>query len=298
MCIHEMDCRKLFLPKPLFVLFNDYTKLSNYLQKAIMRALKRIISVLCLFLILTNVRALGDEGRSAHDGTLRRIRVPILMYHYISPLPPEADDIRIELTVEPHIFRSHLEHLKTNGYSSISLYELDRALLMGTPLPEKPVILTFDDGHIDHYTHAYPMLKEFGFSGTFFIITSFADHNAQNYLNWGQIVEMSANGMSMEAHTKSHQDLRNRDRDYLIYEIFGSLESLEAHTKLPTRMFAYPGGKYDSAVLSLARDLPVWRAVTTENNAFHTTDNDLEMTRLRVSGNMSVIGLDAMLRSN
>jgi peptidoglycan/xylan/chitin deacetylase (PgdA/CDA1 family) len=255
--------------------------------------------IICMLILLTTVisqNSLEEGSRPVHDGTLRRIRVPILMYHYISPLPSEADDIRIELTVEPNIFRSHLEYLKTNGYSSISLYELDNALLSGTPLPPKPIILTFDDGHLDHYTYAYPMLQEFEFSGTFFIITSFADHNAQNYLNWGQIMEMAGNGMSMEAHTKSHQDLRNRDRDYLIYEIYGSLESLEAHTKIPTRMFAYPGGKYDSTVLSLARDLPIWRAVTTQNSPYHTTDNYLEVSRLRVSGNMSIIGLDAMLK--
>lgn len=236
------------------------------------------------------------DTRPASDGTLRRIHVPILMYHYISPLPPDADDIRIELTVEPDIFRSHIQYLALNGYTSISLYELDQALLNGTALPQKPIILTFDDGHIDHYTYAFPILKEFGFTGTFFIITSFADHNLPVYMSWQQITEMANAGMSMQAHTKSHQDLRNRDRDYLVYEIVGSIESLTAHTALPTHMFAYPGGKYDAAVLNLIEELPVWRAVTTENNPYHTTGNYWETPRVRISGNLGLTGLQSLIK--
>lgn len=236
-----------------------------------------------------------SASRAISDGTLRRIYVPILMYHYVSDLPPNADEYRVELTVEPHIFRAHLQYLRESGFSSISLYELDAALLNGTPLPTNPVILTFDDGHIDHYTQVFPLLKEFGFTATFFIITNFADHNTPNYLNWQQITEMSAAGMSMEAHTKSHQDLRSRDRNYLIYEIIGSVESLYAHTAFYPRMLAYPGGKYDPAVLNLVNELPLWRALTTENSAYHTTTNYFEMSRVRVSGNTGVTAFQYLM---
>jgi peptidoglycan/xylan/chitin deacetylase (PgdA/CDA1 family) len=257
---------------------------------------KRLLFTLFLIFFVIHVSA-QPNTRPQPDGTLRRIYVPILMYHYISPLPSDADDIRVELTVEPHLFRAHLQHLNSEGYRTISLYELDEALLTGKPLPEKPIILTFDDGHIDHYTYAFPALKDFGYTATFFIITGFADNNVSNHLSWKQIEEMATAGMSMEAHTKSHQDLRNRDHDYLVYEIAGSIESLTAHTGLPAHMFAYPGGKYDIFTLETIKRLPVWRAFTTENSAAHTTGNHLEMPRIRMSGNLSVTGLEFVLRN-
>jgi len=229
------------------------------------------------------------------DGTLRRIRVPILMYHYISPLPEDADDIRRDLTIEPDIFRAQMQYLRDEGYHTINLYQLDDALMFGTPLPPKPIVLTFDDSYIDHYVTVLPILQEMGFIGTFFIITGRADTNNPAYLNWTQIKTMVDAGMSIESHTKSHLDLRGRDRDFLIYELLGSFESLEAHNGRESHMFCYPGGQYDDAVLQVAREMGIWRAVTTQPGMDHTTDNRLEMPRVRVSGGTGADGLAYLL---
>lgn len=231
----------------------------------------------------------------AGDGTLRRIRVPILMYHYVSPLPEDADAYRQDLTITPDVFRTHMQYLHDEGYSTISMYQLDEALMQGTPLPPNPIILTFDDGYIDAYTTVFPILREFGFNGTFFIITGRADANDPIYVNWQQIREMAATGMSMEAHTKNHVDLRGRDYDFLVYELLGNLESLSAYTGVESRMFAYPFGQYDTATLEVLRGLPVSRAVTTQAGMLHTTDNRLEMPRVRVNGDTSASGLAYLL---
>lgn len=235
------------------------------------------------------------QGEITGDGTLRRIRVPILMYHYISPLPEDADPIRTDLTIDPSLFRAHVQYLSEAGYTTISLAELDTALLTGAPLPPKPIILTFDDGYIDHYTEVFPILKEHNFTGTFFIITARADANSADYLNWSQISEMAEAGMTMASHTKNHPDLRDRDRDFLVYEMLGSLESLAAHTDEPTLMFSYPAGQYDDLTLQIARELNIARAVTTQPGMLHTTDNRLELPRVRVHGNTSVSGLEYLL---
>lgn len=232
------------------------------------------------------------------DGTLRRIHVPILMYHYVSPLLPDADDIRVGLTIYPETFRAHMQYLHDQGYQTVSLSDLHDALLTGEQLPPRSIVLTFDDGYIDHYTNVFPVLQEFGFAGTFFVITETADNNNPVYLSWAQIQRMYEAGMSIEAHTKTHRDLRGRDYDFLVYEILGSLESIEAHTGNPAHMFAYPSGRYDGKTLEVLQQMPVWRAVTTQQGAYHTTDNLLEVTRLRISGNLSVAGLDALLRSS
>lgn len=233
----------------------------------------------------------------AWDGTLRRIYVPILMYHYVSYLPPDADKYRVDLTITPDLFLSHLAYLKEQGYETISLYQLDEALLNGVPLPAKPIILTFDDGYIDHYTNVFPALRAYGFAGTFFIITALADANRPDYVNWAQIREMAAAGMSMESHTKDHVDLRGRDYDTLVYQLLGSLESLSAYTGVSAHMLSYPIGHYDALTLNVAGQLPIWRAVTTERGAWHTTDNRLQLTRVRVHGGTGPGGLAALLRT-
>lgn len=240
----------------------------------------------------TSVQAgLNSQG----DGTLRRLRVPILMYHYVSPLPPGADDIRIGLTVEPNVFQQHIDYLVTAGYKPISLYEIRDALLSGQPLPPNPVVLTFDDGYIDHYDYVFPVLQRHGFTATFFIITNTADHASPAYMNWSQIRTMADAGMHMEPHTKSHRDLRQRDYDFLIYEILGSQQSLDAHVENVPRMFSYPAGRYDLDTLVVLNSLSTWGAVTTQRGVYHTSTSLLEMPRLRVTGNMSVAGLAQIL---
>jgi peptidoglycan/xylan/chitin deacetylase (PgdA/CDA1 family) len=231
------------------------------------------------------------------DGTLRRIQVPILMYHYVGPLPENPDQYRVELTVSTQRFREHLEYLASQGYSSVSLYEVNSALLSGTPLPAKPIVLTFDDGYRDHYDNVLPLLREFNFNGTFFVITGYADQGLPQYLSWAQIQEMAQQGMSIEPHTKSHIDLRQRTRDELIYEIVGSVESIQAHTGQSGAIFAYPGGRYDDQTLSVLHDTSVRRAVTTEHGSLLTSDNLYELPRLRISGEMSVTALDQLLHS-
>jgi peptidoglycan/xylan/chitin deacetylase (PgdA/CDA1 family) len=242
----------------------------------------------------------SSERRSAPiwDGTLRRIRVPILMYHYVRPLYPEDDLIKRGLTVEPYLFRAHLDYLKEQGYSTISLYELDQALLSGSALPRRPLILTFDDGYLDHYATVFPELREHGFVGTFFVITELADANRSGYLNWLQIQEMAVAGMRMEPHTKTHMELPGRSHDAIVYEVLGSIESLQAYTGIRPHLFAYPVGRYDGSVLEVVAQADVWRAVTTQKGTWHTTDNRLEMPRLRIVGNLSVAGFVALLSEN
>ena len=255
-----------------------------------------VLALLCA-LFSSGTPTLASSGVKPIQGnTLRRLRVPILMYHYVSELPSGADNIRRGLTVTPELFKQHMQYLHDQGYTTISLYDLNDALTKGTALPPKPIILTFDDGYSDAYANVFPVLKQFGFVGTFFIITSRPDANDPAYMTWSQIKEMSDAGMSMEPHTKDHLDLRQRDHDFLIYQIQGSIESLSAYTGHIPHMFAYPVGHYDKAALKVAKELDIWIAVSTANGDTETTSGRLHLPRLRISGNMSAQGFAAMLR--
>ena len=252
--------------------------------------------LLSLLLVLAlSPPTVATTADPAWDGTLRRMRVPILMYHYISELPADADDIRKGLTVVPPLFQAHMQYLSDAGFTPISLYELNAALTTGAPLPPKPIVLTFDDGYNDAYTNVFPILKQYGFTGTFFIITARVDANDPTYVSWAQVKEMSDAGMSLESHTKDHFELRERDYDFLIYQLKGSLESLKAYTGRTPRMISYPVGRYDLAVLTVADELNAEIAVTTTSGDLQTTSGRLHLPRVRVLGNMSVAALASVL---
>jgi peptidoglycan/xylan/chitin deacetylase (PgdA/CDA1 family) len=244
---------------------------------------------LCLLLIV--IGAAHAQG----DGTLRRIHIPILMYHYISPLPPDSDAIRRDLTVPPDVFERQLVYLADEGYQTISMYQLYDALMNGAPLPPKPIVLTFDDGYIDHYQYVFPALQRLGMTGTFFVITGRADSSDPAYMSWEQIDEMAHAGMSMEPHTKYHRSLSERDHDFLIYEMLGSQESITAHTGGAGRMLAYPAGEYDTAALQVADEIDFWLAVTTQPGMDQVSSSRLELPRVRVSYNTGVSGLAYLL---
>lgn len=216
------------------------------------------------------------------QGYFAAVRVPILMYHYLSAPPEDADIYRTDLSVTPDNFRAQMAYLAQNGYSTVDFYALTLAMLGRKELPPKPVIVTFDDGYVDAYLNAFPILREFGFSATFFIITEFVDFEQPGYLSWPMIEEMVAAGMRMEPHTKTHQNLDKRERDYVIYQILGSQETLAAHIGYTPRYFAYPGGRYDEQVIDVLRELDFWGAVTTAGGTWHDFEQRYEWTRMRV----------------
>ena len=249
--------------------------------------------VLCLLWLLAHAGLFAAE-----DGTLRRIRVPVLMYHYVSPLPPDADWLRRGLTVWPEAFREQLTWLREAGYHSISLDQLNQALTLGAPLPPKPVILSFDDGHREHYSIVLPLLQEAGFTATFFIIIDRAEMRDPEHMNREQVVAMATAGMEVASHSRSHSDLAGRDRDQLVYELLGSRESLEAWTGAAPVALSWPFGSYDSLALQLAEEAGYGMAVSTRAGVFHSSSERFDLPRLRVDGDMRLANFAALLRGD
>jgi peptidoglycan/xylan/chitin deacetylase (PgdA/CDA1 family) len=210
------------------------------------------------------------------------LKVPILMYHYISEPPADADVYRVDLSVTPDMFRQQMTYLHENGYTPISFYELTTAIVNQSELPEKPVLLTFDDGYLDNYEVAYPILQEFGFKGTFFVITEFIDKGREGYMTWPHIEEMARAGHSIESHSRTHPELVDRSHEYLIWEILGAQETIAAHTGERPRYFCYPGGFYDEATIQMLQELDYWGAVTTENGIWHGFNDRFEWRRVRI----------------
>jgi peptidoglycan/xylan/chitin deacetylase (PgdA/CDA1 family) len=218
------------------------------------------------------------------DGASRTARVPILMYHYISEPPADADVYRRDLSVTPENFEAQLAWLRSQGYQTIKLSDLVYHMTLGWPLPDKPVILTFDDGYRDNYTQALPLLRKYGYVGTFFLVTKPIDDGDPAYLTWDMVKEMHRAGMDIEPHGYRHYDLRDKDIDFLVYEIVGAKEAIEARTGETARFFSYPSGSYDDQTVAVLKSAYFWAAVTTAQGATHTSDSLFELTRIRMRG--------------
>ncbi len=232
------------------------------------------------------------------DGQARSAHVPILMYHYVSVPPAGADRYRVDLSVTPEQFEEQLAWLRSQGYQSISLFDLVDYMAQGKPLPEKPVVLTFDDGYRDAYTNAFPLLEQYGYTGTFFLITRPIDENNVSYLSWDMVKEMHAGGMDMQAHGYSHADLRGKSVDYLVYEIVGAKEAIEARTGETVRFFCYPSGSYDQQTIDVLRSANFWAATTTQQGATQSSNDLFELKRIRMRGEHSLDDFEELLTAN
>ena len=216
------------------------------------------------------------------------VRVPVLMYHYISELPSSADSLRRDLTVLPQDFRAQLQYLAEEGYHAITLTDLFLYLTQGYPLPEKPVVLTFDDGYSDAYDVVFPLLLEYGFPGTFFVLATPTHFESPGYLTWTQMAEMAEAGMDIQAHGRDHVDLRGRSYDFLVYQILGIQEAIHTHTGYLPRFFCYPAGQYDKDVVNVLKSAGYWGAVTTQWGHAHTRDDLFDIPRVRIRGTDSL----------
>ena len=216
------------------------------------------------------------------DSEMRILRVPVLMYHYLSVPPADADIYRVDLSVSPDLFAEHLDRLQTEGYTTISPYDLAEALQRGAELPEKPLLITFDDGYRDNYENAFPLLRDRHLSATTFVVTDFIDEERPAYLTWDMAREMLANQISIESHGRNHVGLAAKNDDYLVWQALGSLETIEHELGIRPRFVSYPAGEYDQRTVDIFRSAGYWAGFTTKQGAIQHSTAPFELKRIRV----------------
>jgi peptidoglycan/xylan/chitin deacetylase (PgdA/CDA1 family) len=255
-----------------------------------MSARTRFKRLLGLALVITSILALVAPAIPAAGAPQPRLlRIPILMYHYVSPPPADANQKLLDLWVLPKDFRCQVQWLKDNGYTTITPDEMAQAVYSGAEtLPAKPILLTFDDGYADAYYNVFPMLKEFGFTGTFFVITSYLDEGRRDYLNWAEAKAMADAGMSIESHSAHHYEMRGLDAQHLQEEVFGSLKDIEKQIGIKPHFFSYPLGHYDANVIRTLIAAGVTGAFTTSDGLTVSPWNIMRLPRIRVRGNTTL----------
>ena len=219
--------------------------------------------------------------------------LPIVMFHYIGPLPPNPDVFRKDLTVSSSLFEGVLKYLVDQQATSVSLDDLLAHYAGGPELPKRSVILTFDDGYADAYSEAFPLLQKYGMVGTFYVITDFVGR--PGYLNWEQIAEMDAAGMTIGAHSLTHPDFTLIGPNELRRQLVEPKRALEEHLGHPVVHLAYPSGKYNAATVAASRAAGYTTAVTVIHGLVHPAATPFELTRVRAHGADTAAALGARL---
>ncbi|MGH2460615.1 MAG: polysaccharide deacetylase family protein [Chloroflexota bacterium] len=215
----------------------------------------------------------------------RKAGVPILMYHYIRVNPNPKDRAGFILSVTPADFAQQMALLDANGFHTVTMAQVRDYVLHGTPLPPKPIALTFDDGYDDAYSAARPVLEQHHQTATFFIISGFVDR--ARYLTWSQVEALDRQGMEIGSHTVHHPDLAILGLSSLRFELDTSRSDLEAHIGHPVLDFCYPGGEFSPTVVREVARTGYLSATTTRSGVAVRGDNPLELPRLRVWGGMT-----------
>lgn len=210
------------------------------------------------------------------------VRVPIFVYHSVSPYYPKETSYQKAFDTTPQLLEAELKYLQDNHYVAISLDDLAYYFYIQKPLPQKPVILTFDDGWQSQYVYAFPLLKKYHDTATFFVYTGVIGYG--NFFSWKELEEISRAGMSIGAHTKTHPYLVSiKDKNILKDEIIGSKKILEDHLQKPITAFAYPFGHYNDTILEIVKEAGFRTARSTYKGVNHESKDRYTLRSILVS---------------
>jgi peptidoglycan/xylan/chitin deacetylase (PgdA/CDA1 family) len=191
------------------------------------------------------------------------VNVPVLLYHHVQPDSEAKRLWQTALSVDSSIFEQQMSYLVTHGYNTISAKQLVDALLLHTPLPQKSIVLTFDDGYKDAYSYVYPILQKYHILANLMIPSGLV--GGTDYLSWGDIEEMSRSGLVyFTNHTWSHYPIDQGGYDKAKYEIQTGRRQLEEHIEDQiVNIFTYPYGSFNNDAIRALRDEGVSGALST-----------------------------------
>ena len=201
--------------------------------------------------------------------------IPVLYYHSVRE---SADN---EVTITPELLRTQLQYIRDDGYVTLTLSELKAYILNNSPIPAKSILITFDDGYMDNYDKAFPILKDLNMVATIFCITSNLD--GSYYLSKEAITEMSNYGIDIESHTVNHPKLNEMTYNEQLAELIESKKTLESITGKKIESIAYPFGDFNDDSIKAAKDAGYTLGFTTKKGLSDRDDNPLKLDRIYIS---------------
>ncbi|MDX9739423.1 MAG: polysaccharide deacetylase family protein [Candidatus Dojkabacteria bacterium] len=209
------------------------------------------------------------------------VRIPIIMYHQIDAMPATGSSFLKGLYVTPETFEEQLAYLVKKNYKSVTPRELYNQLSLATNPSQKSVMLTFDDSTKSQYENGYRLLKKYGLTGVFYVVTG------RTSITYDQLREMANSGMIIDSHTGTHPDLTKLyDPSKLSSEIVGSRNTLIGATGQEVASIAYPGCVIDSKGYPYVKEAGYLLGVSCGRSIDHTLKNRLSLSRVHIFDSM------------
>ena len=205
--------------------------------------------------------------------------IPVLMYHKI------GDDKDNDAVIREDLFREQMKFLKDNGYNPLTMDQLYDYVVNGTAVPEKPVVLTFDDGYADTYSIVYPIMKEYGFAATVFINPG----DVGTRLTWDQIREMHKNGITISNHGFQHIEMGQLSEAKQIENITKAQEALAKEVGIKdNHWFCYPYGDKNEFTDAATKKAGIKMSMAMKSGWAHTGDNPYNILRVWVGNAVDI----------
>ena len=225
----------------------------------------------------------------ADAATIRtRTQVPILCYHDIRPIKPNASADTKVYTVTPEAFADQMKTLADSGYQTILPNDLYNYLAFGKPLPPKPIMLTFDDTDLDQFEIGAAEMRKYNFKGVYFIMT--ISIGRDRYMSREQIKQLSDEGHAIEGHTWDHHRVTKYTPEDWDKQVTKAHESISNITGKKVEYFAYPFGLWNKEAFAplKERDIKMAFQLSTKRDS---TEPLYTVRRMIVSGNWSTQGV-------
>lgn len=233
------------------------------------------------------------------------VTVPILMYHHVGALGPDAPPVVRRYTVTPEQFEEQMAWLEANNYVTIDLHRVEAALLHATPMLDaeaeragkRPVVITFDDGWGEQHTTAAPILAKHHQTATFFVYTRAVGEGPGVYMSWDQLRALRDAGHAIESHTLTHPRLTEVKDAELAEQLSESKKSLEERLGGTHTVFAYPFGACDERVIAATRAAGYSVAVGTDEHTRHCPGDIMTLGRLTPTSEQTVAQFASLVTS-
>jgi peptidoglycan/xylan/chitin deacetylase (PgdA/CDA1 family) len=225
------------------------------------------------------------------------LRVPVLMYHEIADITATSS----RFAVTPDAFAEQVAYLHDAGFTSVTAGALAEILAGGAgSLPERPVVLTFDDGYGDFYSQALPLLKQYGHTATVFQTTEWVgvEHTKKRMMNWQEIAEAAEAGIEIGAHTITHPQLDQLPEKELREELSGSKSLLEDRLGMAVPGLAYPYGYSSNRVRQVAREIGYAYAYAVDNAMTTSGADQFTLPRLTVKRTTTIESFRKMVNGH
>ena len=211
-----------------------------------------------------------------------QVEAPILLYHHISD---DGDKQDSRYNVTPAKFDEQMKWLHDNGYQTITVTQLANLIFNGGEIPQRPVVITFDDGNLDNFNNAYPILQKYGFVATFYVVERYT--NGEGMVSTDQLKQLIASGWEIGSHSRTHAHLTAADAD-LPGEIRDSKRNLEEKLGVKINSFAYPFGEVNDEVFRLTSSYGYTSAVGLSESTLHSMNTIFYLSRIEIQNEYSL----------